>query len=601
MADSGNFLTRLSKRGTIKQVAEALTGAKARARFLRVCGYPGQPQGLMQRLHARLKEILPLSTQPGQLALFSRLFAMEKLIEQAKREPLAPPAPDAAWEALMPWFSGQGALRLARAGCLLGGGEFNRPLTRWLDTMLALNRDLIGQSWQDNALMAARALNLLFSLRFMDNPDKLPEDLCADIMLHLHLIGQILEQELNDKQKTPSEPTALSGALLFLGCALNFAPEANDWLALGSRKLGPALLAEAGSAKLRPIAHMRAVLQWGALGLWLGRKQNIMLPELVAGIHKLASQLRLLAPPWFNPGWEDNALPLGLSGQGQEANLAALLLSEPSLRGPRTSSELLFWLLGPEVDEQLRQLTEVKAPGAADLPGVGLSALCTRLNHASLGLWMVTGPRPEQHGSQPFWPLNHALSLFIFRQGRPLLLAPASHGKGSLAEYLKSRRAMNALMVDGAYPGLGQVELEGLEQNSAHLFMAASFNGYRNLPDPVTLRRRVFVDQAAGVMNIVDQVQGAAEHLCTLYFHFPPGARLSPAPKGGFVVEVHEERWWFKSDAKTQISLALGQAEPPLGWSLHDNRMLPSPTLTVQANVVGSARLSCSLALLPAQ
>lgn len=596
-------MARFTRQGTINKVREELTGSKARVRFAARCGYPGQPQALMQRLHARLQEILPLFTSPSQLALFGKIFDGRKLMEDTRQEALNFPSGEAGPAELWPWQSGQAGLRLARAARLTGEGEFSRGFARWLDALLAALRNPTGPSWQDNRMMSTRALNLLFSLRFTDNPHKLPPDTCVDVILHLYLAGQILEQELNDNPETQPEQAQAAGALLFLGSSLDFLPEAEHWLKLGTERLGPALLAHGNGRALYSIGQLDCALMWGCLGLWMGRRQQLVMPELIAAIHKLAGWLRSLSPPWLKHSHaaDQHWGPLNFSSQnaGEVANLAALLMTDPALRGPRQTSELLFWLLGPDVEENLRKLAGGRAPGAVDLPSAGLSGLCANWRRRALGIWLTTGPRAGQ--SQNHAPINHSLSLFIFRQGHPLLQTPIPASRGSLANYLKSRQATNAVVIDNHPPVGGLVEVEGLEHNAAHLFMAASYSGYQHLADPVLIRRRVFMDNSAGVIHIVDQIQGKQQHLCSLYFHFPPQAIVSKAPRGGFIIELDGEQWWFKSDVKAQVSLVRGQVEPPLGWALAGaNSMLPSPTILMQAQIVGSARLNNSLALLPA-
>jgi hypothetical protein len=294
--------------------------------------------------------------------------------------------------------------------------------------------------------------------------------------------------------------------------------------------------------------------------------------------------------------------PLDFSGpacNGQEANCAAILLSSPEIRGPRQVSELLFWLYGAEVKERLRQLAGGEPPGALDIAALGLTSLSTRWRRRPLSVWLASGPRQNRRQEMPV-PARHPLSIFIFRQGTPLLSIPGPIHKGPLAEYVQSRQAANSMVVDEQPPQNALTELEALEKRGRHLFMAASCDGYSHLPDPVMIRRRVFVDESAKLINIVDQVQSGGEHNLRIYFHFPPHAQVCKAPGSGYIITLENEKWWFKSDVRAAISLVSAQANPPLGWSAGAaNAILPSPTLTLSAAIVGSTRLNCSLALLP--
>lgn len=91
-------------------------------------------------------------------------------------------------------------------------------------------------------------------------------------------------------------------------------------------------------------------------------------------------------------------------------------------------------------------------------------------------------------------------------------------------------------MIDGLEPGApGQVTLEALEQGPRHLFLAASYDGYSHIKDPVQLRRRAFLDLEAGLISLVDQVQVAGQHLCEIFFHLPPETRVEAAGQGSFL------------------------------------------------------------------
>ncbi len=121
--------------------------------------------------------------------------------------------------------------------------------------------------------------------------------------------------------------------------------------------------------------------EWGGLGLWLGMRAGLELPELVGGLRRLAWLCRAAAPPWSaGPGFGfDFTAPVFGPGGGEPfggaANLAAVLLEEPELRAGRHPDERLFWLQGPEVAGTLRQLANSRPPQAGELRGAGLALL----------------------------------------------------------------------------------------------------------------------------------------------------------------------------------------------------------------------------------
>jgi hypothetical protein len=607
MAALRQLLVKMGSDRTIRKVRAQLAGARALARFLMDCGYPASPAALMKRLHDRLLSILPLATSPLEVAVFGRLLDGPPLMERARNLPLQFPRQDAELNALWPWLTAGGALELSRANCLTG--EFVRPLTRWLGEMLTSLAPPAGLGWQDSRIMASRAINLLFCLRFTDNPHKMPAGLCGDLLLHLYLMGQVMEQNLSGASSAPSllsynYQAHLACALMFLGFSFDFLPESGRWREQGCAALGPAFqscFSETGS-----LEEMSAALRCACLGLWLGKGQEASLPGLREAVRVQAMQLRAAAPPWTDQFFSAAPLPAGplcfSSSPGQESSLAAVLLEDPQLRGPRQVTELLFWLQGPEVEDRLRQLAGGSAPGAVYMGG--LAGLTRSLRRERVSLWLscppaaLPAPFALAAGSSAVM-LAHPLSVSIFRGGRPLLLPPGRLEKGPLSVYFNSRAATNSLLLDDKEPGPGQVIVDALEQNQKYMFMAARFSGYMNLADPVMIRRRVFVDYNAELINITDQIQGAARHVCLLCFHFPPHTAIQKYQKGGYVVSVNKEKWWFKTEAKANSELIQGQADPPLGWALQrDGSVIPSPSLVIRLTAVGSARFSTSLVLL---
>ena len=586
------IIPRLGAKRTIKKVQETLIGNKARSDFLAQSGYPGQAQALMKRLHGRLNDIMPLHTGDRDLAAFGSLFNGPELMAGARLEPLAYPPAGSEFSQLWPWLSGQGALRLARANRLTG--DFMRGLIRWLEALTTHSPPLADDYWQDNSIVATRAINLLFVIRFLDNPDKMPPQLCVDLLLHLNIMGQMMHPGLNNGAGA-YERVLVACALMYLGLSFDFLPTANAWWPQGCAAMGPALTDFQN--ELHSMAQAHAALEAAGLSLWLGRKQNAPLPGLLAASRDMAIKLRAVAPPWVDERFTRQQPLLEFSQDptpGQEANLAALLLSDPELRGPRQSGELLFWLLGPQVKENLRQLAGGPDPGALNINTCGLTTLSTPLAGRRLSAWLVSAPQPNSQDIT-----RHALALALFRQGRPLLTAPLLLDKGPLAQFTRSRSAANTMVVDGEEAQGGAVSLDGLDEQTSYLFMAASYSGYLHLPDPVMLRRRVFIDKSAKLINIIDQIQAKNQHAAVIYFHFPPGALVQKGPKGGYLINIYNEKWWFKSEARAQTSLVSGQATPPLGWTVGPEKsLLPSPTICVSIQTIGSARLSCSLVLI---
>jgi hypothetical protein len=109
----------------------------------------------------------------------------------------------------------------------------------------------------------------------------------------------------------------------------------------------------------------------------------------------------------------------------------------------------------------------------------------------------------------------------------------------------------------------------------------------------------VYLDAPAGLVTVVDQVQGSGQHQCEVLFHLPAGSRAR-AGAGGVELTGPWGRALFTPDPKARVEVVSGRDQPPLGWqSLAGGRVGPAPVVRVWAPVVGSARLTNVFALAP--
>lgn len=608
------LLWRLAGAKTAAQVSRELGGAKALENLLRQTGYAGQPQGLANRLAGELERGLPLRLGPAERRALARFCDAPALMEQARQEAprrlLPPPeglvpssqvrlSPEEA-AACWPWTSGQGFLRLARAHFLVSGDDLSQAAWQGLEDFMAANPPLMGPGWQDGRIIALRLANWLWGLRFMGGDLAGAPELMARVTLHLWLMAQALAAELEQGRAAPGAGLVGPAAALLMFCAgLPFMEGVTQWQPLAAACLGPALMAAWQDGPLEATALAAEACEWGCLGLWSGGNLKLEMPGVVAGLHKLASLCRALAPPWgagayWGQGPAGAVLgfdPAPESWFSGPANLAAVLLSAPELRGPRQVDERLYWLHGPEAGQKLRLLAGGPPPAPLEAPGVGLGILAALMAGHKVGAALVLGA-----GQDPAAALSLALSL----DGQGFLLPPGPAGSGPLAPHLRARAAHNAMRVDEAEPRGGNVVLEGLQSGARYRFLAASHDGYAFLKDPVLLRRRVYLDLARGLVNIVDQVQAKGRHLCEVFFRLPVDCQVQALADGSLLLQGGFGRAFLRPEPKAHVSLFLGRSDPTLGWlATRLGQVVPAPVVRIQALVEGNARLTTLLALEP--
>ncbi len=606
---------RLAGGAAAEQVARELGGGGAREEMLAAAGYAGKPAALLARLLSELGRALPLFADARSVRSFRKTGLVQPFLRRAHREaeePLPPrpeeTPPPAGRLRLTPqqrrrWWplaSGQRSLRLAAAYRFSADPELALAALRSLRRFARHHPPLMGPGWAMSGALAARALNWLFALRLLDDAMATEDESGLDLVLHLRLLAMVLAEQARAGGGLAAPAAA---ALLFLGRCLCFLPEAEDWREAGRLALGPALAAWQEPDNGTP-GQALAACACGGLGVWLGGRSGLELPAAVAGLRPLAELCRSLAPPWGpGPGWSQPLGPPALGWGGAEpgdgareaANLAALLLSEPGLRAARELDLGLLLLMGPQAPERLRALAGGGDPAPCDHPGAGLTTLCARVAGRRLQVCLRTGPR----GGQGPVPAAEALALTLALDGRWLLEPPGPGGTGPLSSHLASRWAQSAAVVDEGEAGPGRVEIEGLEGGAERAFLAAAFDGYAALDDPVRLRRRVFVDGRAGMVDLVDQVQAAGEHELTVLLRLPAEAEVTPGPDG-LAVSGWFGKALIRPDPKAQVGVVRGRSDPPLGWRDGGRgNVEPVPVIVQRARTVGSARLTTVIVLRP--
>ncbi|MCB2189296.1 MAG: heparinase II/III-family protein [Deltaproteobacteria bacterium] len=613
----GKIWQKLARGRVAGQVARDLAGPRAREELLAQAGHPGSPAGLARRVQDDLARFLPLAGR-GAVGSFGEFFDASALMQAVRGEAVLrcpQPGPEGPLPAsrirltpeeehgLWPWTGGQRTTRLARAALLTGDQDLVDALERSFRDFCLANPPLSGPGWLRLQVVAARVVNWLLALALWGDLGRLEPEVVADVLGHLNVAGMLLEQRLMERAAQPSLELVLPAtALMFAGHCLPFLPRAGEWLAAGSRSLGPSLAAWKQPGRPLATAALAAISQSAGLAQWLAMKGNIAVPGLTGGLLAPLAFCRLAAPPWgAGLGWGYTPLtslfnldPRRGDPWSVAANLGALLTDQAEFRAGRRLEEELFWLFGGMAADKLRLLAGGRPPQAGDQPGPGLTVLAGSAAGRSASVWIATGGR--QAAGPGAWPAR-SLALGLCLEGRPVLVPPGPAGGGPLGPHLRARAAMNAARLDGVEPVGGRVSLETLELSPRHQFLSAVYDGYRHLADPVTLRRRVYLDLERGHLGVVDQLQCEGEHVLEVFFHLPPASEVRAGEHGVLIIEGEFGRVFLKQETEAETTLVAGVSNPPLGWLAVDpGRVVAAPVIRQRARTVGNARFSTMLA-----
>lgn len=613
-----SIIHRFARGKTINKVVDALSGPAALEKMLVECGYSGRPEGLSARLEMELPLTLPLFTDSHQRRHWATYYKGPEMVASAKAGcAFYPPRPQAGevlpasvvkqskkdWILQRPWNSGHLTASLARAWLVTGDKDFLSGVERQFREFHLFSPPLMGPGWHSGALTAIRSVNWILALRLVENISRMEPAVTAQAVLDLRVAGMVLSTELEAQIEPGLDFLGHACALMFLGRCLSILPESGGWLKQGASAAGPCLAAWARADITRPTAMAAAYCQWAVLALWLAGKAGCDTPGLEDALPPVAAFCRTAAPPWggavswgFSSLWPvldlDGACSLA-EAHAWPANMAAILLRDSELRADRQMYEPLYWLCGPETPSKLRNLANLKGPEAMDAPCLGNTNLCSNSANRRVQLSLRSSPRNKQAPDQR---QAEALSFGLMIDGSPIVISSGVIPGGPMESLIKVRRANNGPVIDGAESRDGSVILEGLEQTTNHAFVSATYDGYKHLADPVALRRRLHIDAARGVLNIVDQMDSRQSHTMEINLLLAAEADTQQADEGLWAVCGAFGIVLVRPEPKAQCELVRGRSDPALGWvATAAGEVVPASVLRIYCRVMGQASMTTSI------
>lgn len=269
-----------------------------------------------------------------------------------------------------------------------------------------------------------------------------------------------------------------------------------------------------------------------------------------------------------------------------------------ALSGARSgcSAEAGFWLLDIPVvpvaapTDRLLQSRSFPESGHYLLQsGSGEDRVSIQVDCAPLGYGSIAA-----HG--------HADALaFTLRMGGLLMLVdPGTYDYYTEPHWrngFRHTRAHNTVCVDdqnqsellGAFLWGRQTESRCLEWRSdgALTVLRGEHDGYRALPDPVSVERSFRFHADRRVLELEDVLEATGEHACTTAFHFHPGCEVSV--EAGVVTATRAgQSLRIVLPGSVDVSVHRGDVSRMLGWfSSGYHRKEPSTTVVVGARLKG--------------
>ena len=218
--------------------------------------------------------------------------------------------------------------------------------------------------------------------------------------------------------------------------------------------------------------------------------------------------------------------------------------------------------------------------------------------------------RAGSFGLPPLYAHAHcdALSFTLSVGGRPFLVDPGTfdyYSEPAWRDYFRSTAAHTTARVDGeeqaaaAGPFLWRTAARSRvlrwEESPGGAVLEAEHDGFERLKDPVTHRRELRLDAAAGRLVIRDTFECRGPHEIAWFWQFAPEC----------VVRLRDEGAEAARDGRRIVlrwpealagEMRLGSLEPVSGWySAAFGERVPAPTVTLRGAIDGTAAFDLSV------
>jgi hypothetical protein len=483
----------------------------------------------------------------------------------------------------------QWLVHLGRAYRLTKDERYAAMFATCVQEWMRANPPGLGINWASSLEVSLRLIAWCWALHvFSDSPAASPElFICMLRGIRAHAVH--VERYLSCYFSPNTHLTGEALGLFYAGVLFPEFGAAERWRALGSR-----ILVEQSERQVLPDGvyfeqsthYQRYTVETYLHFLILAERNGIAIPRAVGErVHQMLDFfLAIKRPDGSFPqigdadgGW---LLPLAIRApddcRGVFSTAAALFgRSDYAWAAGGVAPETL-WLLGPqgvEAVEALRPAPPTAAPSRL-FPDGGYAVMRSGWDAGAHQLVFDVGPLgcPVSAGHGHADLLSIQCSVF----GRTFLADAGTYcyaGDPSWRDYFRSTAAHSTVLVDGAGQAIPagpfrwrarpRARLRNWLSSAAFDFADASHDAYCRLPDPVVHRRRVlFVKPRYWV--VVDDLEGATEHLVEIQFQFGP-----------FEVRVNPELWAVVRGPKDDGLFLRSFARVPLKGEVHEGEVAP--------------------------
>lgn len=469
--------------------------------------------------------------------------------------------------------------------------KFRTLIEHWIQE----NPPGLGANWTTAMEAAIRSCNWIAGYYFFCESRSLTNDFWLKFFKSLYVHGRFIENNLEYSTLTSNHFLSNVVGLLFLGIVFSRERFGKRWLHFALKSLPEEMERQVypdGVDYEKSTSYHRLVLELFYTPAILCHRNNIRLPKaFLDRLEKMFDYMQYYTRP-------DGSLPL--FGDADDGRLFRFVAAEDinDHRHALTVGAILFhradfaqsaqtflqdalWLFGGEGFEIFQKLRGTQtALTSRAFPDGRFYIMRNETMHLMVDAGDIGMKGRGGHGH------NDTLSFEYWANGEPFIVDSGTYAYTSDLEarqQFRGVRAHNTIMVDERelvkFSGLWNIVAD-TTQPRVHEWVTtpevdvldAEHGAYRNLPSPVTVRRRIEVNKRTTVLKIVDRLGGSGIHSIESYLHFAPGILLhredpvriiATAKRQKLVIEVSNgnvsfiESWYSRSYGIREKSQAL--------------------------------------------
>lgn len=515
---------------------------------------------------------------------------------------------------------------LGRAYRATGNERYAAEVVSQIESWMEQNKAGYGMNWRSPLELGIRLINWVWAVDMIRDSGKLSEEFVGQFKRNVYLHCWDVARKFSKGSSANNHLVGEAAGVYIASSYFTDMDAAKRWRVESKNILIEEIQSQTypdGLNREHALGYQFFVLQFYIFSGLVGRWTNDDFPasywqQIKAMVESvMALSLGGESLPMFGDRDDGYVLDLGSEPEDIDAILSvgALLFNDAGMKSNvNRFSETGYWLFGNNAWQQFDAIeisdTSDRLASCAFIDSgyyllqtgsVGKSnCVSVLLDCAELGYGAIAA-----HG--------HADALsFSLRVGRKdILVDPGTYDYFTYPEwrkYFRTTSAHNTVSIDGLdqsemlgpfmWGKRANTTLESWETLDDMTLAVASHDGYTRLPDPVTHRRNLKLNNNDNCLTIKDDLLTISGHTAKLYFHFSEFCDVKQLSGNLFGINVDglDELINFQLDDRLSVEILKGSDDPKCGWvSRGYHQKVPTVTLVATKKFTGNVSFTTTI------